>query len=189
MRDLFIYRTAVTPVALLLACGLLIAGHPVAPAAISGTLVLTMLITVAKNPILYISSLGSLGMAIGASIDHHPILSCCLSPFTINTLFSWPTLLMCLFCLGGNITLFNSRRHRQHSCTWTTLPVMYFGMCLAGHYLSTPLQTVFGPFLATHWTMFFGMVVGHGLGHQAIRALPPIKLPKINNKHESISAR
>src|SRR5580692_8655552 len=101
MKSLFTYRTAVTPVALLLACGLLIAGHPVAPTAIAGTLVLTALITAAHNPILYLSSLGSLGMAIGAIIEHDPILSCCLSPFAINTLLSWPTLLMCLFCLGG----------------------------------------------------------------------------------------
>jgi hypothetical protein len=190
MTGLFAHRTVVTPVALLLACGLVIAGHPVAPAAIGITIAVIVLVTTAQYfqsvfaPILYLSSLGSLGMAIGAIVEQRPILSCCLSLFGTDTLLSWPTILMLLFCIVG------SRGHLRAYCNWAALPAMYAGMCLAGHYLSKPLTPIFGLFLAMHWTMFFGMVAGHLL---EIIAMNGIKSAHIHrpghHRWEQISSR
>jgi hypothetical protein len=116
--------------------------------------------------ILAISSFGSLGMAIGALMQHRHRSSCCVSAFDLDALFYWPTLLMLLFCIVGSRVLGEKCLgvgHVRVGCGWASLAAMYVGMCLAGRYLSRPMIPVFCASLGEHWAMSFGMAVGHVL--------------------------
>jgi len=122
--------------------------------------------------ILGVSAWGSLGMALGAMIEHRQRMSCCMSVFNIGQLLSWPTIMMFLFCLAGSRAWHNQHGQIKHAhvrCGWTSLPAMYVGMCLAGRYLSPLMTPVFGLFLAMHWAMLIGMTFGHYVEFLAIR--------------------
>jgi hypothetical protein len=171
---------------LLLSASLVIVCHKISPHAAGNTLILTILVATAQfvlagkrgaksfvGGVLGVSSFGSLGMAIGALMEHGQRLSCCISVFDFETLFAWPTLLMFLFCIASS-RAFGDRciriDHVRVCRGWASLPAMYIGMCLAGRYLSAPMTPVFGVVLATHWAMFVGMAAGHMLECLIVKA-------------------
>ncbi|HLX92417.1 MAG TPA: hypothetical protein VKR32_12085 [Puia sp.] len=112
-----------------------------------------------------VSAYGSLGMAIGELVKGRHTPSCCISIFNLEALYSWPTLLMFIFCLmSGEIIMrlkHQGHNHRMLHCNWTTLPLMYIGMCLAGKYLTPSIRALFGELLGSNWSMFFGMLGAH----------------------------
>jgi hypothetical protein len=83
--------------------------------------------------------------------------------FDADEFFSWPTMLMFLFCIGGDVVVRERGRmgHCRTCSGWVSLLLMYIGMCLAGRWLSVPLRPAFGLFLGMHWAMYIGMVAGH----------------------------
>jgi hypothetical protein len=121
-----------------------------------------------------VSCFGSLGMAIGALMEHKHRPACCLSVFDLDTLLGWPTLLMCLFCAAGSL-VYNQWIARDGrvcvGCGWISLAAMYLGMGLAARYLAPPLTPVFGAAPAMHWAMFAGMAAAHLMESGAIRLL------------------
>ncbi len=161
---------------LVLAQVLVVVAHPVAPTLMRNCLVFTGLMAAAQallmsgrgvfalvGSMLPIAAFGSVGMAVGELLDRRPRMSCCMSVFDAGEFFSWPTLLMCLFCYVGSLVMGScgSANHRKVTCGWLSVPMMYIGMCLAGQYLSPALKVSFGLYLGMHWAMFLGMVAGH----------------------------
>jgi hypothetical protein len=113
---------------------------------------------------IFVSSSGIFGMALGAAMEHAQRPSCCVSTFDLDTLCSWSTMLMVLFCVASGRVLC-ARCIQVGSvricCDWISLPFMLLGMCLGGDCLSAPLTPFFGFVLAAHWAMYIGMMVGH----------------------------